>query len=300
MSDELAVREEHQVMNIEDYAMSADRLMSQVKLIQSVMKNIMQENEHYGTIPGCKKPSLWKPGAEKLCMTFRFAPSFETIGTNLSAGHREYTAICTLTHIPTGTVVAQGMGLCTTMEGKYRFRVGEVKPTGKAVPQAYWNDRDQELIGGKGFSVKKIDGKYQIVEIGERVEHDNPADYYNTVLKMAIKRAMIAATLSATAASDIFEQDIADEDGTVMGVPVTQPKKEPAPDMTPKTKEAEAGDIISEGQKKMLEAKIKDAQIDRDEFKQAFDLTHIGDLLKKDMNAALDWLKDRKAERANG
>ncbi len=39
---------------------------------------------------------------------------------------------------------------------------------------------------------------------------NNPADYYNTVLKMAKKRAMVDATITATACSDIFTQDIED------------------------------------------------------------------------------------------
>ena len=41
-----------------------------------------------------------------------------------------------------------------------------------------------------------------------RVEHDNPADYYNTALKMAKKRAQVDATLTVTAASDFFTQDL--------------------------------------------------------------------------------------------
>ncbi|MCK5580885.1 MAG: hypothetical protein KAJ18_06390, partial [Candidatus Omnitrophica bacterium] len=98
---------------------------------------------------------------------------------------------------------------CSTMEGKYRFRTGDVSFTGKPVPKEYWNDRDVKLIGGKGHSVKKNeDGKWEIVTAGEKVEHDNPADYYNTVLKMGKKRAMVDAVLTVTAASDIFTQDI--------------------------------------------------------------------------------------------
>ena len=44
------------------------------------------------------------------------------------------------------------------------------------------------------------------------VKGENPdiADCYNTVLKMAYKRALVAATLNATAASDIFIQDLDD------------------------------------------------------------------------------------------
>ena len=83
------------------------------------------------------------------------------------------------------------------------------------MPRAYWDVRQedpakaQELIGGKGFSVKKVDGQgWMIARGGEKVEHDNPADHYNTVLKMAKKRALVDAVLTSTAASDIFTQDL--------------------------------------------------------------------------------------------
>jgi len=121
------------------------------------------------------------------------------------------TVKCTLTHIPTGSVFGEGVGACSTMEGKYKFRTGEVEFTGKPVPKDYWTNRDINLIGGKGFSTKKNDkGQWEIVKAGEKVEHDNPADYYNTVLKMAKKRAHVDAVLTATAASDIFTQDVED------------------------------------------------------------------------------------------
>ena len=42
------------------------------------------------------------------------------------------------------------------------------------------------------------------------METDNPADHYNTVFKMAKKRALVDAVLTTTAASDIFTQDLED------------------------------------------------------------------------------------------
>jgi hypothetical protein len=42
------------------------------------------------------------------------------------------------------------------------------------------------------------------------LEHDNPADQYNTVRKMAKKRALVDAVITATNASCIFTQDIED------------------------------------------------------------------------------------------
>ena len=67
------------------------------------------------------------------------------------------------------------------------------------------------MIGGKGFTVKKVDGQgWMVAKGGEKVETDNPADHYNTVLKMAKKRALVDAVLTTTAASDIFTQDLED------------------------------------------------------------------------------------------
>jgi hypothetical protein len=44
--------------------------------------------------------------------------------------------------------------------------------------------------------------------LAKKQEHDNPADFYNTCEKMGKKRALVDATLTVTAASDIFTQDI--------------------------------------------------------------------------------------------
>jgi hypothetical protein len=193
-------------------AMTPDTMVRQITLIQHVMEKVMKDGEHYGVIPGCgKKPSLLKAGAEKLSLTFRLAPSYVITQSDLPGGHREYNVRCTLTHIPTGKVFGEGVGACSTMEGKYRYRTGEVELTDKEVPKDYWTNRDQNLIGGKGFSTKKNEaGKWVIARAGEKVEHDNPADYYNTVLKMAKKRSHVDAVLTATAASDIFTQDVED------------------------------------------------------------------------------------------
>ena len=198
--------------------MSATDVLNQVRLVQEIMSAAMKDGEHYGKIPGCgSKPTLLKPGAEKLCMTFRMAPAYEVDERLLEHGHREYRVLVTLTGIPSKTFIGQGVGCCSTMEGKYRFRTNAAEATDKPVPRSYWDVRAedpakaQELIGGRGYSVKKVEGKgWMIAKGGEKAEHDNPADHYNTVLKMAKKRALVDAVLTTTAASDIFTQDLED------------------------------------------------------------------------------------------
>ena len=240
------------VINFDETAMPIERLKGQINLIQQVMRETMKDGEHFGVIPGCgKKPSLLKPGAEKLSTVFRLAPSYDIKRGDLANGHREYEITCKLTHISTGQVVGEGVGSCSTMEAKYRYRTGEVTPTGKPVPKEYWDNRDQKIIGGKGYSTKKVDGKWQIVEQGERVEHDNPADHYNTVLKMAKKRAHVDAVLTATAASDIFTQDVEDMHGNgavegsasddgLRGAEPSSPREEP-PQRQPQPAQTPAG-----------------------------------------------------------
>lgn len=197
--------------------MGVKDLLNQLTLIQQVMKNVMQDGQHYGKVPGCgDKPALFKPGAEKLCFVFRLAPSFDTIERELPNGHREYRVKCRLETIGGRVFVGEGEGICSTMEGKYRFRTGPKKLTGRPVPKEYWDVREsnpakaQQLLGGPGFGTGKngITQQWEIVEVGERAEHDNPADYFNTVVKMAQKRAFVAVTLTATAASDCFTQDL--------------------------------------------------------------------------------------------
>lgn len=200
-----------------DAPLSVRDLLGQINLIQEVMRAVMKENEHFGIIPGCgKKPSLLQPGAQKLLVTFRLAPEYQITEKPMERGHREYVIQCTLKTIGSGSFVGQGAGSASTMEGKWRFRVAPKTLTDRPVPKAYWDLRQsdpkaaQEAIGGKGFSTQKNEeGAWMIAEgTSEKVEHDNPADYYNTVLKMACKRALVAATLTATAASDIFTQDV--------------------------------------------------------------------------------------------
>lgn len=192
-------------------------IKNQVNLIQHVMREVMKDGEHYGVIPGCgDKPALLKSGAEKLMLTFRLANDLDVQTVELPNFHREYRVKATI-YAPSGQRLGTGVGSCSTMESKYRFRSGPVENTGKLVPQEFWSNREsnptkaQEILGGKGFSFKKIGGKFYIVRQGERVEYDNPADYYNTVLKMAKKRALVDAVLTSTAASDIFTQDLEED-----------------------------------------------------------------------------------------
>lgn len=151
----------------------AAAVRAQVNQIQYLMQEVLQQGTHYDTIKGCgPKPVLLQPGAEKIAYMFKLVPSYEVSRTELEGGHREYDITCTLTD-KDGQAAGVGIGLCSTLEKKYRYRKD-------------WHT-------------------------GQQVENPDIADVYNTVLKMAKKRAFVDAVRSTTAASDIFTQDVDEE-----------------------------------------------------------------------------------------
>lgn len=205
MTTNIVKKIDNQSQAIECAQYSVQQLTYQVLSIQEMMKSLMKKDTHYGCIPGCgDKPTLLKAGGEKLCLMFRLASTYKIEPKEFENGHREYEIICTLTHIPSGQVWGQGVGSASTLENRYRYRF---ENTNKFVPSEYWQNRDSRLLGGNQFTARKVNKNWMIFE---RIEHDNPADYYNTVLKMAKKRAQVDACLTATAASDIFNQDLED------------------------------------------------------------------------------------------
>src|SRR5215470_2281990 len=109
----------------ENGPLTAQEIKAQVQLIQEVMQAVMLEGFHYGVIPGTEKPTLLKPGAEKLTTTFRLAPLLNVETREIGTVHREYEVRCTLVHIPTGRVYGEGVGSCSTLESRYRYRNAE-------------------------------------------------------------------------------------------------------------------------------------------------------------------------------
>jgi hypothetical protein len=178
----------------EAHRFSVVEIRQRVNLVQEVMRGIMKKDTHYGTIPGTPKPTLYKPGAEVLCVTFRVAQEYkiEDLSTPDVARFR---VTCVGRHQTTSIVLGEGLGECSSGEEKYKWRAAVCAEEFELTPE---NMRRLKFAKWNG----NVEKKTQV-----RTE---PADLANTVLKMACKRAMIAMTLNVTAASDIFTQDIED------------------------------------------------------------------------------------------
>lgn len=219
---------------LSDLAMSPQSVLKQAALIQHVMQAVMRDGEHYGVIPGTSgKKSLLKPGAEKLCFTFGLSNKLDIQVDNLPNGHREYRIICNLFD-RAGNARGQGVGSASTMESKHRYRGAAGKPCPKCGAMACMPSKKDFGGGyycnpkgsGCGWSTKAGTAECKALDqiASVRAENQDPADQYNTVLKMAKKRALVDAVLTATAASDIFAQDLEDLEDKI-----DEPAAPPAP-----------------------------------------------------------------------
>lgn len=188
-------------------------------------KKIMVPDQDFGVIPGTNKPTLLKPGAEKLCCFFGLEPEFtEMIEDCDWTGERHAGEMfyyiryrCRLSR--DGRILGVGEGSCNSWEKKYRWRQSSRK-----CPQC----GQESIIAGKKFKEsdpatwlcwRKKGGCNAKFEINDPLIADqtvgnvpNPdiADTINTIQKMAQKRALVAATLIATGASEFFTQDAED------------------------------------------------------------------------------------------
>jgi hypothetical protein len=191
---EMPRRESAGIVSAEVHQFSAMEIRQRVNLVQEVMRSIMKEDTHYGVIPGTKKPSLYKPGAEVLCVTFRVGDKYEVEDLTVD-GMARYRVRCIGVHQISGIVLGEGMGECSSHEEKYKWRGAICAEEFEVTPE---NLRRLKFSKWQN----KVEKKQQI-----RTES---ADQANTILKMACKRAKIAMTLNVTGASDIFTQDIED------------------------------------------------------------------------------------------
>jgi len=267
-----------------DRNMTPSDIRAHVNLIQEVMQAVMKKDVHYGVIPGCKKPSLYKPGAEVLCTTFRIAPSFEQ--EELSTGDCiRYRVRCIGTHQITGIFLGQGMGECSSDEEKYKWRAAVCEEEADGTPI----DR-RRIKYSKNY---KEGGHYTVKQL--RTE---PADVANTILKMACKRAQVAMTLNVTGASDIFSQDIEDLPETIQeGMrdegearsEVQQPGRRSENGKAPVDK-SDNKNPATDKQRKMVFAKLKNAGIGMDLFEDKFG--KLDDLPFSKVNPALEWISN--------
>lgn len=227
--------------------MNVEMALSRLKEFQSFCAEYLQESKDggqdggdYGIIPGTKKKTLLKSGAEKLCEIYGLADTYEVMSKveNWDTGLFDYTLKCILTSRRDDSLVGTGVGSCSTWESKYRWRESQ-----KACPAcgavAIIKGKDFSGRGGPtgwlcwqkkgGCGAKFADGDQSIEgQPTGRVENPDIIDAKNTVLKMAQKRAKVAAVIGVTRSSGIFTQD----EDLIPAVQTAPPARQDAPGAT--------------------------------------------------------------------
>lgn len=160
-SDVLYLSAENQSV-VPELAISLDEARERIEKLHRFINECMCQGLDYGIVPGCDKPTLLKPGAEKLCDVFGFSKHIEVLcrTEDYSKGFFSYEVKAILINKRTCNVEAEGVGCCNSRETRFA--------------------------------------------------EQNPYNIANTLIKMAKKRAIVDAVLSATRSSGIFTQDMED------------------------------------------------------------------------------------------
>lgn len=176
-----------------DQPKSIASVSEQRNAIAQMMATVMKKDIDYGTIPGTPKPTLYKPGSEKLLSMFHLAakPIVDDLSTPDCMRFRVFVQI---TEMGTGRYLGEGVGEASSAETKYQWRAivcdEEFQTTSEDRRRVIWK---------KGYGNAP---PFPLKQVRTCME-----DIANTVLKMAKKRAQIDAVLTVTAASDVFMQD---------------------------------------------------------------------------------------------
>lgn len=94
--------------------------MNKIQQFQKVIQNTLVEGHDYGAaFYGASKPSLLKPGAEKILMLLGLSSEYEIIEKvqDYEEGFFAYTVRCVLKK--NGQIITEGLGHCNSREKKY-------------------------------------------------------------------------------------------------------------------------------------------------------------------------------------
>jgi len=236
-------------------AMTLAEATERFQAVVQFTREIMHAGTDYGVIEGTDKPTLLKPGAEKLTTFFGLTVRYELIEAEQDwsgTAHDDepffyYWFRCGLSR--GDFLIAEADGSCNSWETKYRYRQASRKCP-RCMKATIIKGRE-EYGGGwlcwtkKGGCGAKFPDGDPLIETQEtgRVPNPNPADIVNTIKKMAQKRALVAATLLAVNASEFFTQDledlgaaVVDAEYTVVEDPAPNPGPKPAPKQAPPTR----------------------------------------------------------------
>lgn len=95
------------------------RTLSKITQFQGLVQSQLKQNVDFGIIPGTEKPTLLKPGAEKILMLMGLRSEFEIVDStrDWETGFFQYQVRAKL--YKGDALITEGLGACNTKERKY-------------------------------------------------------------------------------------------------------------------------------------------------------------------------------------
>jgi hypothetical protein len=190
--------------------------------LRTIQRELMVAGEDYGIVKGIERPFLHLPGAEKLCNIYGLAVeqiAERVPGDGIVAPPLAY-HVRSLVHLGDfdGPIVAQGYGEANSWEDKYRYRFE--KPLCPKCGHEMQRGGKTGKMAGKWFCPGYAGGCWNTVEISavnpdgtpvipppRKIDNPDPYGLAETLIQMAAKRSLVAATRRATGTSGLFTQD---------------------------------------------------------------------------------------------
>ena len=155
--------------------------MQAIATFQRIVRENLIPGQDFGTFPGIDKPTLFKPGAEKIAKLLELADAYEVedkIENWTGNGMFHYKVKCQLIHIGSGKLISEGMGECNSMESKYRYRwlAADKLPPGTDTTKLVQKENTNKATGGHWTTF--------------RMDNEDFFAQVNTILKMAKKTSL--------------------------------------------------------------------------------------------------------------
>ena len=183
----------------ESLKLQIDQEKAMRSILQQYMKDAMIAGHHYYSFKDGDKPALTQEGAHNLASIFKCIIGPPQLDQRFEEnGHLTVTARVEIFN-QAGERIATGDGICSTRESKYAYRWGKKEELPAGYDMSTAKRRGGQNRGG---------GTWEQFQIPNQ---DLP-DLYNTVLKMAVKRAKVAGVRQLPLVSELFAPDDHDTD----------------------------------------------------------------------------------------
>jgi hypothetical protein len=219
-SEAIVIKNNSSISPVEIDLDKARKGLAAIKNFQALVHAELKEGYDFGVIPGTDRPTLLKPGAEKIAKLLGCADRYEVMEKveDWEKGFFHYQVKCLLISLTTDQVVSEGLGSCNSKESQHRWNYkfeNELTKEQLAIKNQF------EIVTRRSRKTGKTYSKYKI-------PNDEIFTIVNTLLKKAKKRALVDAALSIGRLSNLFTQDMEEIKEDVMN---EENEKEPIPEI---------------------------------------------------------------------